>query len=810
MDGTFMEPTIIGGRDLSSTRPNYDETTGSLILASTKHLAYYDSNTGNHLGEIHPKFQNDLECIVACERHDRCLYVCTSSGRILVWSLDQKEWITLLQLLLENEHETVCSLKVASPLCFVYTVLNDLDNIILIYTCVLRSPHESPTRRQKIDVITEKYGSRALDIGYVSDDSHHNSDYCYVAYINERMLRLNSLPLLRNVKPEFWKRQQHIQMSAEFTCIRAHPSKALIATGDSIGRIFIYVGDLFNRQIIRTELHWHSMQVNDMCFSHEGSMLFSVGAEAGCVACWDLGMNTFGQKKIIARLGLPFKHIAYDTYGSLILSNIDNETMVLSPNKEEVRCCIKSFTRSAANDVLSSKDRPFGLLWYPNSDSVVTTANFGVLQFFSPHSRQPLYKKDFLGYNILSNEADREISQSIISCGAISLDGKWLALFQTRQDSFSLPEVKLKLWKKKADDKWKWIQTIERPHKSVIINDLQFSPDSRMLVSTSDDETFQLWYRIGKTKRVDQLEEDQSKDQSEEDEIQSYARGYNGKTVGLKPTLTCFSQDCSVLALGIRETSVLLWSVENEQRMSYQTQLSLDMVRQDISDIIGLNFGYDKCSGFLCEVRSDSVRVWSIYDADCRSEYKLKSVDGKITHMAFDHCNIEHNPTNCFVVITDRCDVLLFDLLTPTPLIKVSAATSVLTIGVTFVEKSIVETKNASNSLEETLLRRLCILNDRQELVALTDKISLESQKSGPDIDDNVRTLSIADLGMYFINNSIKIDRIAAPSKHKITEIEEKKEIDKALNKIFLQVPSHMLPPMTELGPMILSKLIKS
>ena len=92
------------------------------------------------------------------------------------------------------------------------------------------------------------------------------------------------------------------------TCIAAHPTELLIASGDIEGAITLWFLDANLQLQGKTQMHWHAHGVSSLTFTNEGGYLLSGGEEAVLVV-WQ---HSTGTKRFLPRQGAPLAGVIVD------------------------------------------------------------------------------------------------------------------------------------------------------------------------------------------------------------------------------------------------------------------------------------------------------------------------------------------------------------------------------------------------------------------------------------------------------------------------------------------------------------------
>lgn len=847
-------------------RSYFDQDDKSVIVPSDRKLIYYSVDSGQQVAQANLTSEklNQDEKVVSSDKFENLIYLFTNHGKIFIWNLDTRDWSTELSLPL-NDGQMLVSCKMISKRQYIYSIRDEnKSQEVDLYYSMSRSERERPKRKElvedgicdslnAIDVVNLASPANSKQIKQSQDKA---SKQRLLTYIKNRYVYFVRIGVGEKFTPNKTKRK----INEYFTCVRASPNTPMVAAGDSIGRIYLYTGDFLEDDLNRTKLHWHSLAVNDLCFSCTGNTLASVGGESGCVAFWDLSPNNITRKFVKSKLGMPIRYVnCSQNVNKYILSFEDNELQIMNTDgrtKELTTLTRRTIDMYVKNDskVLRDTDIPdqfseskfsIGLLWHSKTDTVVTNGRTGWLQFYSPSSKVRIQSLNFLKSDILSLEKEVKVIPSEITRATLTLDGNWLAFYETRDTpSSTFPDIKLHIWQRSSTTgRWVWIQTADRLHSSTTITDLKFSPDGVYLVSVSEDGTFQMLHRISLDARA-----------TSATAKQMYAKGFVGSVPDKLVSLASFSHDSSVMAISLKNDTTLIWMIVDPFKLVFECQLSHREVDEVITadedsnqddneyamdqnnhQVLGLHFGQHRPTESvapLCEVRTNTIRIWNILNALESVEFAASSLNDEFTAVAFDHGSQEDG--DHFAVATRKNQILIFKLHvdhTTTDLkpIAVFDATAPLTspkiehyyTHMCFLANPILDLDEKSyhdtNLLK--IINRLCLMNNHQQLVGMTDKFTLERQTAENNCNA-IKTFDMSELQSYFIKNvaqykeetrnlsdNDKIDHQAITQKQR--KIRNRLEVQKMLKDLLIRVPSQNLPRMEVIGPMILNKLIQ-
>lgn len=819
IDNNILCPEIVAGYNITTTRSSYDEKNSKIISAGDHHLFHFDVKSGL-TSQITASNLESSDTIVSCNQIDRELYVFSKTGRVLVWDMDSMDWSDEFTLPLGKGFHLEAGLGLnAHQFCYTTTEKKlDYSTFNFAQRAHTRgSPSSSITLGNMILGSQNMFDSAPGILAFCRDNA------IFIGKFKDR------------VSPPKTLTKTHLIKDLQFSCIRCSKNSKMIAGGDILGRVHIYIDKILDKcNVKRVTLHWHSLPVNDLCFSSTGNLLYSVGSENGCVVIWNLSSDYLGQKQVIARLGAPIRYInCAQASNELILTFQDNEIQFITTNYNSKK--IKTFTTRASKIYENNyhKTKSVGLLYHSRTNCLVSNGKLGQLQFFSPRTKSSSSTLDILNTDLLALTRDGKVLPSDITCAAFSLDGEWLAAYETRDVKYMFPEVKLHLWRKR--DNWEWIQTIDRLHETTNIVCLKFSMNNRYLLSVDDEGHMNLLHKLSLDGNSNQM----------------FARGYFGK-LGNGGHIKCaFSDDSSVISASIKDECPYLWTISNPYKIVFTAQFNFNRSNDQKNDdsqviesakksaisnpSIEIYFGLNEHASTIVDIRKNHIRVWDVIcpEKACRFsieklyQKKSKKVTDKFVAAAFDY----HGSTNHFAACTRMNLVLLFNLEkykndnALNPLIVLDASlpsvprqSSYLYTDLIFISKPINDCKVVSPELR--IINRLCLMSSMDEIVAFNDK--LELKKKSLIINSNTINLcKTDDIRAYFLTMETryaqeqqrllrenKLEHISLTQRQKM--IKSKLEVKKLLKEVINRVPSHVLPPMEIMAPMILDKLLKN
>ncbi|PRQ37349.1 putative transcription factor WD40-like family [Rosa chinensis] len=414
-----------------------------------------------------------------------------------------------------------------------------------------------------------------------------------------------------------------------FTLLALHPTKRLVAAGDTSGRILIWRGfgnrkfsdgdklvnqgsmnDEEGRPGIRgdddadscTTWHWHPTGINLLRFSSDGAYLYSGGKE-GVLVDWQLDT---GKKKFLPRIGSPLLYLTDSLDPSLsALSCADNQIHLLKMPSMEITKSISGIKLPFSSpDVYEGICSKFA---FDDTDGLVAlrTENYRI-QFYSLFDDREISEVQVCERN---HQPGDEVSV-IVTLVSLSGDGSMMSTVEV-----NLPEdgigglVCLKFWASDSQNKNFNLSTIVyQPHRDAGVSALAFHPTRQMVVSSSYGGDFKIW--------VCSDEIQQKQDTLQHSGWMCYAVGSYKK----KPmTAAAFSADGSVLAVAA-ETVITLWDPVNNMLVAVLGEMQMP--------IVTLSFAGN--SDYLLSISRGSkpqLSVWSMSKLSESWSYKLDIED---------------------------------------------------------------------------------------------------------------------------------------------------------------------------------------
>ncbi|XP_077978936.1 WD repeat-containing protein 75-like [Glandiceps talaboti] len=389
------------------------------------------------------------------------------------------------------------------------------------------------------------------------------------------------------------KKSFHHQ-SGTFSCVACHPTEYCIATGDSQGQLYLWRNFHGSpKNVSKHKNHWHALKLEDVCFSTEGSYIFSVGHECTVVQ-WQYQTN---RKDFLPRLGAPILKVSCSRDGAHIATSHEDNAIHVISNRKIIQT-FQGLTRTFLDQHMSASF-PTGFLVDPRSKSVVMNGKPGHLQFYSMHKDKQLYHLDIVCQNYISPEnLEKPLVHTEIENAAFDSNGDWLVTIERRDDGETSMEMKLKFWQWSGKKQSFVLNTcVELPHQDKV-NALCMKPYNNkvdctpMAVTASQDGKFKLWTLV--------------------DDSDIYRKNvcWNCQSVGFyhdQPAdNAAFSSDGSLLAVAFTH-AITLWDPTTND---LKTVLSQPV--EKTNTIRYLHFGNAVSSQYLVSASDKYMTVWNL------------------------------------------------------------------------------------------------------------------------------------------------------------------------------------------------------
>ncbi|KAI8125741.1 WD repeat-containing protein 75 [Lucilia cuprina] len=480
----------LAGGNILEYAPIYSKTGEHLLFLAQHEVKVYSTVSGQFVR----KLEGSSEPLIDFEfelKDDNILIACNNKGEIFSWewktgvlkntlqipSIDEKSMVTNFKLLnlygkSNLSHAFVC-FKVPNK-NVQWRIFNRDQKSFINVPCDLRLGMKKPL----VAVDNKNFPNLVLAQGYYVYFVN------YKTWFNVRLMNARSVPI---------------------TALQVHTSEDCVATGDELGKIFLW-REFTSKTDIKTSLyHWHHTRVTSICFTVAGAHFYSSGEEAVMVK-WNVERPEL--KQFLPRMVSEIRHIVVSPDNTnVVVCTIDNSIQIYG-TENLVHQNLQEFTYIHDDNTENSKF-PTGLRLNPRNNSLVLNGRSGSLQFYNTYTKSFLYNVNIVNQNLLSKESDRVLYNIRVTKAAFNID--WMATGEVFNDEEHLPELRLKFWKYQEDTQNYALNTnIELPHEGGLkaiefSNDYQV--DNLLCATVGEDNIIKMWcledsdniYKSGKT-----------------------------------------------------------------------------------------------------------------------------------------------------------------------------------------------------------------------------------------------------------------------------------------------------------------------
>ncbi|CAD7079270.1 unnamed protein product [Hermetia illucens] len=420
---------------------------GDAILVIFKNLVQvYSTTTGEWLRDLEG-VKDEIIGIQYDLNNPKIVFALSKTGEMIRWKWETGE--NLGTRLLPFDNYTVLSFHLVD-------VLPESTSGFMTYT-------SSVTGRVDWAVVDMPVGERLTNLGWDLDLGRgwvqvdvENVHFHYVAIIQGMRMYLVSY------KHGFVKQWRNGNKSP-FTVVRVHPEEEMIATGDSMGRIFLW-RNIFGAHQPQTCLyHWHHTPVTSIAFTKSGSGFYSGGQESVLVQ-WNMSRPDL--KNFLPRMHAIIIHIAVgENNRKVAVCTADNGIQILD-SQNKAKCMLQGFTY-VYNDKTGLDKFPMGMKLNPRTNSLALNGRIGHIQFYSTYTRRLLHNVDVVLQNRLSMESEKILYNIRVTSAAFNVD--WMATVEELNDQEHCPEVRLKFWQfDKESQNYTLNTNVEQPHEGSV------------------------------------------------------------------------------------------------------------------------------------------------------------------------------------------------------------------------------------------------------------------------------------------------------------------------------------------------------
>ena len=263
---------------------------------------------------------------------------------------------------------------------------------------------------------------------------------------------------------------QKLDKKRPITFLKCAPKGVSFATGDQSGKIRAWRG-----QSNFVEGHWHSLPIEALDFSLEGTHLYSGGGE-GVIVKWEV--KTMARLALVPRMGTNLIKIT-NSYDRVIAATKHNTMKVFSSNLEEQTAIVG----------LSAKEVT-KLKWH--SGSLVLISSDHHLQFFNPLYSTQKHSLEVVSQNVVLGEREGEEKTPNTKIVDFDLMESWLATIEQCWDG----KFVLKIWNSFENfSKIEKVATFNEVHDDDItfMKFIAIQGDKVGILTCSKDKTAKLW-----------------------------------------------------------------------------------------------------------------------------------------------------------------------------------------------------------------------------------------------------------------------------------------------------------------------------
>ncbi|XP_072949179.1 WD repeat-containing protein 75 [Epargyreus clarus] len=466
------------GRSIIERRPVFSPDGESLAIIVENIVRVYNIQTGDCVRTLESETPiNELVAIEFPENEDYNLYGCSDCGCVITWTWEKGAVLREAKLQLPKDAKVLTFNLIDSNECFI-TAMEPANTQLYTASYSVRSGalnyEFATTRPLYYDIVR-------VSMGWCNGDR-------FAAVTNG-----TKVLFIQNMYKPHMRTQIVNHNKFRILSVSAHHRESAIAITDTIGRVTIITGNLYDyRTVAREVLHWHFLPPFAICFSVIGNYLFSGGMEKVLVK-WTLGhlANKANEKAYIPRLPGMIRYITVNSSNiAITLSN--NSVVIASAQMRVVSTILECGGISAASRARS------WLVYHRPLDALLLPGRTGHLQLYSTATDKVLYNIDITEMNNLPSERRNLLPlETEVACAAVSADGSWLVTSEYRNDGINYPEEKLKFWsaQSKNTTPFKLNTCVNLSHGGCNVVSLALSNKGEFCVSAGLDQKFRIWRR---------------------------------------------------------------------------------------------------------------------------------------------------------------------------------------------------------------------------------------------------------------------------------------------------------------------------
>ncbi|KAJ0176649.1 hypothetical protein K1T71_007828 [Dendrolimus kikuchii] len=465
------------GRNIIEHRPVFTPDGESLAVIVENIIRVYNLETGDCVRTLETESAvDDLIAIQFPENEDYNLYGCSSKGYVTIWTWEKGAVLREIKLNIPSDSKILTFNLIDSTECFITAGCKSNK---FLYIARFSMKTGQLLSLYKINALY--YNMVRVVIGWCEGERFaaitNGTKTLYIQNIN---------------KPHVY---QFIMNSNDLRilAVAAHHKASAVAITDTLGRTTVIRGNLFDKtSIAREVLHWHYLPPLDVCFSLQGSYLYSGGIEKVLVK-WTLSnlAHEANSKEFIPRLPGFVRYITNSN--THIAISLSNNSVVIANARMRV------LTTILECGGLSPVARTFGsmLLYHQPSRSLIMPGRVGHLQLYSTVTDKVLYNVDITGLNPIPAERWNILPiETEVSCAGLCGNGTWLVTSEYRNDGVIYPEEKLKFWQsQKGPVPFELNTVVNLSHGGCNVVSIVLNFFGDLCVTAGSDQKFRVWKR---------------------------------------------------------------------------------------------------------------------------------------------------------------------------------------------------------------------------------------------------------------------------------------------------------------------------
>ncbi|XP_060521016.1 WD repeat-containing protein 75 [Cylas formicarius] len=740
-----------GGGSFVHIRPVFSSNAEHLFLASKNAIFEYSTKTGSLLY----KYQGIKDDIVGFDRitvdNFDCILACSKTKQLIMWKADTTNKTKIFETQIKTKGNEIQRFHLMS---------NRLNKDIQVLISYSDSNNGSLGYYVRFKLINITTGERKLLNFKLKISQPYDVDICagkYFALVQGGTVYFVSLSTLTH---KWYNMAEH---NRKFMCVTCHPTEEVVLTGDDTGRVVVWQ-NIFSNQKTQAVFHWHTLAVNCVGFSPQGSYFYS-GADECVLVKWDF--NNIHNRSFLPRLPAGITQIAPSDNGAFVaVATSDNAVRIVDSAMNEV---------ALIQQLVLGTQFECGIVYDQVTRALVMNGNVGCVQFYSPEDMTLLYNIDIVQQNKITDERGCRMENTDVRKVALSDDRCWMATVEERRDGNDCQEIRLKYWRFDAEKQTYGLNTsIEYPHDTSIM-DVAFRPDLRRrddattCVTVGGDAKFKAW-------QVDRVTT------TYKDSL-VWKCYYVGRYRDLDCKGLCFSIDGSLMAVGFGPI-LTVWSPDSGD-------LKCSLVHPiHKAKITRVQFGRGNQCHLVAAAGLAQVAVWNLLTLSMVWVVALKHVslllaDPLSTHMA---------------VITADNKVYVFEPASPKP---VYASRHLLADKDTVIAAAFVPGRFGNDTRLSWYERsNLYFVTSRKELY------NVSMNEEAFEYDEEEKEEAINDEEPSFFRKTLPTTRsaglgLAAPKRHAFLEDPARKNLHE-----YLESPLQTLPPIRFLCASLLKSLV--